>query len=91
MHKPTIINFQIKSTKCTAVTAASCSPLLVEGYSTPPAPPQQSAGGLQVDFESVFGAKASGSNSLSSDGEHFFFAKDVRLTHFFLSFLELNP
>uniref|UniRef100_A0A4W6FKF8 Phosphatidylinositol-binding clathrin assembly protein n=1 Tax=Lates calcarifer TaxID=8187 RepID=A0A4W6FKF8_LATCA len=28
------------------------------GYSTPQAPPQQSAGGLQVDFESVFGAKA---------------------------------
>uniref|UniRef100_A0A667XSS6 Phosphatidylinositol-binding clathrin assembly protein n=1 Tax=Myripristis murdjan TaxID=586833 RepID=A0A667XSS6_9TELE len=37
------------------------------GYSTPQAPPQQSAGGLQVDFESVFGAKATGSNSLSSD------------------------
>ncbi|XP_075892431.1 phosphatidylinositol binding clathrin assembly protein b isoform X15 [Nelusetta ayraudi] len=37
------------------------------GYSTPPALPQQSAGGLQVDFESVFGAKASGSNSLSTD------------------------
>uniref|UniRef100_A0A667XDR3 Phosphatidylinositol-binding clathrin assembly protein n=1 Tax=Myripristis murdjan TaxID=586833 RepID=A0A667XDR3_9TELE len=30
---------------------------LSEGYSTPQAPPQQSAGGLQVDFESVFGAK----------------------------------
>uniref|UniRef100_A0A667X340 Phosphatidylinositol-binding clathrin assembly protein n=1 Tax=Myripristis murdjan TaxID=586833 RepID=A0A667X340_9TELE len=40
---------------------------LSEGYSTPQAPPQQSAGGLQVDFESVFGAKATGSNSLSSD------------------------
>ncbi|XP_010741646.1 phosphatidylinositol binding clathrin assembly protein b isoform X14 [Larimichthys crocea] len=39
------------------------------GYSTPQAPPQQSAGGLQVDFESVFGAKATGSNSLNSDGE----------------------
>ncbi|XP_030007528.1 phosphatidylinositol binding clathrin assembly protein b isoform X9 [Sphaeramia orbicularis] len=37
------------------------------GYSTPQPPPQQSAGGLQVDFESVFGAKASGSNSLNSD------------------------
>ncbi|XP_035478939.1 phosphatidylinositol binding clathrin assembly protein b isoform X8 [Scophthalmus maximus] len=37
------------------------------GYSTPQAPPQQSAGGLQVDFESVFGAKAAGSNSISSD------------------------
>uniref|UniRef100_A0A667XA58 Phosphatidylinositol binding clathrin assembly protein b n=1 Tax=Myripristis murdjan TaxID=586833 RepID=A0A667XA58_9TELE len=33
---------------------------LSEGYSTPQAPPQQSAGGLQVDFESVFGAKATG-------------------------------
>ncbi|XP_075892422.1 phosphatidylinositol binding clathrin assembly protein b isoform X7 [Nelusetta ayraudi] len=40
---------------------------LFRGYSTPPALPQQSAGGLQVDFESVFGAKASGSNSLSTD------------------------
>ncbi|XP_060902697.1 phosphatidylinositol binding clathrin assembly protein b isoform X12 [Labrus mixtus] len=37
------------------------------GYSTPQGPPQQSAGGLQVDFESVFGAKATGSNSLNSD------------------------
>ncbi|XP_062241917.1 phosphatidylinositol binding clathrin assembly protein b isoform X5 [Platichthys flesus] len=35
----------------------------VSGYSTP----QQPAGGLQVDFESVFGAKASGSNSVISD------------------------
>uniref|UniRef100_A0A4W6FKG0 Phosphatidylinositol-binding clathrin assembly protein n=1 Tax=Lates calcarifer TaxID=8187 RepID=A0A4W6FKG0_LATCA len=41
---------------------------LFRGYSTPQAPPQQSAGGLQVDFESVFGAKATGSNSVSSDG-----------------------
>ncbi|XP_053176759.1 phosphatidylinositol binding clathrin assembly protein b [Scomber japonicus] len=40
---------------------------LFRGYSTPQGPPQQSAGGLQVDFESVFGAKASGSNSLNSD------------------------
>ncbi|XP_030007523.1 phosphatidylinositol binding clathrin assembly protein b isoform X6 [Sphaeramia orbicularis] len=39
----------------------------ISGYSTPQPPPQQSAGGLQVDFESVFGAKASGSNSLNSD------------------------
>uniref|UniRef100_A0A3Q0RC09 Phosphatidylinositol-binding clathrin assembly protein n=1 Tax=Amphilophus citrinellus TaxID=61819 RepID=A0A3Q0RC09_AMPCI len=38
------------------------------GYSTPQAPPQPSAGGLQVDFESVFGAKATGSSSLNSDG-----------------------
>ncbi|XP_078102087.1 phosphatidylinositol binding clathrin assembly protein b isoform X5 [Sander vitreus] len=37
------------------------------GYSTPQAPPQQSAGGLQVDFESVFGTKATGSNILNSD------------------------
>ncbi|XP_051253600.1 phosphatidylinositol binding clathrin assembly protein b isoform X7 [Dicentrarchus labrax] len=37
------------------------------GYSTPQGPPQQSAGGLQVDFESVFGAKATGSNILNSD------------------------
>ncbi|XP_047449723.1 phosphatidylinositol binding clathrin assembly protein b isoform X12 [Mugil cephalus] len=39
------------------------------GYSTPQAPPQQTAGGLQVDFESVFGAKATGGGggSLNSD------------------------
>ncbi|XP_026226418.1 phosphatidylinositol binding clathrin assembly protein b isoform X5 [Anabas testudineus] len=37
------------------------------GYSTPQAPLQQSAGALQVDFESVFGTKATGSNSLNSD------------------------
>ncbi|XP_069004433.1 phosphatidylinositol binding clathrin assembly protein b isoform X8 [Embiotoca jacksoni] len=36
---------------------------LFRGYSTPQAPPQQSAAGLQVDFESVFGAKAAGSSS----------------------------
>uniref|UniRef100_A0A3Q0RHE1 Phosphatidylinositol-binding clathrin assembly protein n=1 Tax=Amphilophus citrinellus TaxID=61819 RepID=A0A3Q0RHE1_AMPCI len=41
---------------------------LFRGYSTPQAPPQPSAGGLQVDFESVFGAKATGSSSLNSDG-----------------------
>ncbi|KAM4567209.1 phosphatidylinositol binding clathrin assembly protein b isoform 2-T2 [Odontesthes bonariensis] len=40
---------------------------LFRGYSTPQAPPQQTAGGLQVDFESVFGAKATGSSSLNSD------------------------
>ncbi|XP_069390384.1 phosphatidylinositol binding clathrin assembly protein b isoform X13 [Paralichthys olivaceus] len=39
----------------------------VSEYSTPQAPPQQPTGGLQVDFESVFGAKASGSNSINSD------------------------
>ncbi|CAI5693388.1 unnamed protein product [Oreochromis niloticus] len=40
---------------------------LFRGYSTPQAPPQPTAGGLQVDFESVFGAKAAGSSSLNSD------------------------
>ncbi|XP_047449721.1 phosphatidylinositol binding clathrin assembly protein b isoform X10 [Mugil cephalus] len=42
---------------------------LFRGYSTPQAPPQQTAGGLQVDFESVFGAKATGGGggSLNSD------------------------
>ncbi|TNN59861.1 Phosphatidylinositol-binding clathrin assembly protein [Liparis tanakae] len=40
---------------------------LFRGYSTPQGPPQQSAGGLQVDFESVFGANAAGGNSLTSD------------------------
>ncbi|XP_041850041.1 phosphatidylinositol binding clathrin assembly protein b isoform X8 [Melanotaenia boesemani] len=37
------------------------------GYSAPQAPPQQTAGALQVDFESVFGTKATGSSSLNSD------------------------
>ncbi|XP_076002608.1 phosphatidylinositol binding clathrin assembly protein b isoform X5 [Genypterus blacodes] len=40
---------------------------LFRGYSTPQGPPQQPAGGLQVDFESVFGAKATGSNSLNPE------------------------
>uniref|UniRef100_A0A3Q4IDU7 Phosphatidylinositol-binding clathrin assembly protein n=1 Tax=Neolamprologus brichardi TaxID=32507 RepID=A0A3Q4IDU7_NEOBR len=40
---------------------------LSEGYSTPQAPPQPSAGGLQVDFESVFGAKATVLCSVLSD------------------------
>ncbi|XP_062274804.1 phosphatidylinositol binding clathrin assembly protein b isoform X9 [Scomber scombrus] len=40
---------------------------LFRGYSTPQGPPQQSAGGLQVDFESVFGTKATGINSLNSE------------------------
>ncbi|KAF3692659.1 Phosphatidylinositol-binding clathrin assembly protein [Channa argus] len=40
---------------------------LFRGYSTPQAPLQESASGLQVDFESVFGAKATGSSSLNSD------------------------
>ncbi|XP_037123838.1 phosphatidylinositol-binding clathrin assembly protein-like isoform X5 [Syngnathus acus] len=37
------------------------------GYSSPQPPPQPPAG-LQVDFESVFGAKATGSNSLNAEG-----------------------
>ncbi|XP_077421907.1 phosphatidylinositol binding clathrin assembly protein b isoform X5 [Vanacampus margaritifer] len=37
------------------------------GYSTPQPPPQPPAGGLQVDFESVFGAKATCSNSLNAE------------------------
>ncbi|XP_046892052.1 phosphatidylinositol binding clathrin assembly protein b isoform X8 [Hypomesus transpacificus] len=37
------------------------------GYSAQQAPPQPSAGGIQVDFESVFGSKATGVNSLDSD------------------------
>ncbi|XP_077397110.1 phosphatidylinositol binding clathrin assembly protein b isoform X11 [Festucalex cinctus] len=40
---------------------------LFRGYSTPQPPPQPPAGGLQVDFESVFGAKATGSNSLNAE------------------------
>ncbi|XP_077578470.1 phosphatidylinositol binding clathrin assembly protein b isoform X13 [Stigmatopora nigra] len=40
---------------------------LFRGYSSPQPPPQPPAGGLQVDFESVFGAKATGSNSLNAD------------------------
>uniref|UniRef100_A0A3Q2QA89 Phosphatidylinositol-binding clathrin assembly protein n=1 Tax=Fundulus heteroclitus TaxID=8078 RepID=A0A3Q2QA89_FUNHE len=40
---------------------------LFREYSTPQAPPQPPAGGLQVDFESVFGNKAAGSGSLNSD------------------------
>ncbi|XP_068173257.1 phosphatidylinositol binding clathrin assembly protein b isoform X9 [Antennarius striatus] len=39
---------------------------LFRGYSTPQPPPKQS-GGLQVDFESVFGTKATSSNSLNSE------------------------
>ncbi|XP_061734034.1 phosphatidylinositol binding clathrin assembly protein b isoform X4 [Nerophis ophidion] len=37
------------------------------GYSTPQPPAQPPAGSLQVDFESVFGTKATGSNSHSVD------------------------
>ncbi|XP_051933431.1 phosphatidylinositol binding clathrin assembly protein b isoform X9 [Hippocampus zosterae] len=40
---------------------------LFRGYSAPQPPPQPPAGGLQVDFESVFGAKAAGSNSLNAE------------------------
>uniref|UniRef100_A0A671Y242 Phosphatidylinositol binding clathrin assembly protein b n=1 Tax=Sparus aurata TaxID=8175 RepID=A0A671Y242_SPAAU len=57
----------INFSSCISVTAAVFSLIPYEGYSTPQAPPQQSAGGLQVDFESVFGAKAAGSNSLNSE------------------------
>ncbi|XP_077421906.1 phosphatidylinositol binding clathrin assembly protein b isoform X4 [Vanacampus margaritifer] len=39
----------------------------ISGYSTPQPPPQPPAGGLQVDFESVFGAKATCSNSLNAE------------------------
>ncbi|XP_054649822.1 phosphatidylinositol binding clathrin assembly protein b isoform X7 [Dunckerocampus dactyliophorus] len=39
----------------------------ISGYSTPQPPPQPPAGGLQVDFESVFGTKATGSNSHNVD------------------------
>ncbi|XP_061137859.1 phosphatidylinositol binding clathrin assembly protein b isoform X8 [Syngnathus typhle] len=39
---------------------------LFRGYSSPQPPPQPPAG-LQVDFESVFGAKATGSNSLNAE------------------------
>lgn len=57
------------STFFSSVTTAASLFLPHEGYSAPQAPPQQSAGGLQVDFESVFGAKASGSNCLSTEGD----------------------
>ncbi|XP_023206938.1 phosphatidylinositol-binding clathrin assembly protein isoform X4 [Xiphophorus maculatus] len=40
---------------------------LFRGYSTPQAPPQPPAVGLQVDFESVFGNKAAAGGSLNSD------------------------
>nr|XP_057935192.1 phosphatidylinositol binding clathrin assembly protein b isoform X4 [Doryrhamphus excisus] len=40
---------------------------LFRGYSAPQPPPQPPAGGLQVDFESVFGTKATGSNSHNVD------------------------
>ncbi|XP_017292695.1 phosphatidylinositol binding clathrin assembly protein b [Kryptolebias marmoratus] len=40
---------------------------LFRGYSTPQAPPQHPAAGLQVDFESVFGNKASGGGLNSED------------------------
>ncbi|XP_044057904.1 phosphatidylinositol binding clathrin assembly protein b isoform X19 [Siniperca chuatsi] len=63
--------FDLQSTFQPSMQSGSTGPLAATawaGYSTPQAPPQQSAGGgLQVDFESVFGAKATGSNSLNSD------------------------
>lgn len=70
-----VVSFQINFSSCISVTAAVFSLIPYEGYSTPQAPPQQSAGGLQVDFESVFGAKAAGSNSLNSEGEDFIYIK----------------
>uniref|UniRef100_A0A671Y1W0 Phosphatidylinositol binding clathrin assembly protein b n=1 Tax=Sparus aurata TaxID=8175 RepID=A0A671Y1W0_SPAAU len=56
-HEMFVVSFQINFSSCISVTAAVFSLIPYEGYSTPQAPPQQSAGGLQVDFESVFGAK----------------------------------
>uniref|UniRef100_A0A8C5CA47 Phosphatidylinositol binding clathrin assembly protein b n=1 Tax=Gadus morhua TaxID=8049 RepID=A0A8C5CA47_GADMO len=47
------------------------NPSCLSWYSTPQPASQQPtpSGGLQVDFESVFGAKAAGGNVLVSDGE----------------------
>uniref|UniRef100_A0A4W6FKN3 Phosphatidylinositol-binding clathrin assembly protein n=1 Tax=Lates calcarifer TaxID=8187 RepID=A0A4W6FKN3_LATCA len=52
------IHFFSNFTLCNSVTSSIFFLISYKGYSTPQAPPQQSAGGLQVDFESVFGAKA---------------------------------
>lgn len=68
-----VVSLESNFTSCNSVTSAVFFLISYEGYSTPQAPPQQTAGGLQVDFESVFGAKATGSNSLNSDGEDFAF------------------
>ncbi|KAG7279050.1 hypothetical protein CRUP_031686, partial [Coryphaenoides rupestris] len=51
-------------------TESSAVAGLFRGYSTPQPPAQQQQpppGGLQVDFESVFGVKAAGGNGLVSD------------------------
>ncbi|KAK0133272.1 Phosphatidylinositol-binding clathrin assembly protein [Merluccius polli] len=50
-------------------TESSAVAGLFRGYSTPQPPTQQQppSGGLQVDFESVFGAKAAGGNGLVCD------------------------
>ncbi|XP_061137862.1 phosphatidylinositol binding clathrin assembly protein b isoform X10 [Syngnathus typhle] len=61
--------FDLQSTFQPAVQSASSGlPVATawEGYSSPQPPPQPPAG-LQVDFESVFGAKATGSNSLNAE------------------------
>ncbi|XP_067101991.1 phosphatidylinositol binding clathrin assembly protein b isoform X2 [Osmerus mordax] len=50
------------------------------GYSAQQAPPQPSAGGIQVDFESVFGSKATGANSLDSDACCCFFPSSPTLS-----------
>ncbi|XP_056296718.1 phosphatidylinositol binding clathrin assembly protein b isoform X11 [Pseudoliparis swirei] len=62
--------FDLQSTFQPSVQSGSTGPAVATawaGYSTPQGPPPQSAGGLQVDFESVFGANAAGGNSLNSD------------------------
>uniref|UniRef100_A0A665UDJ9 Phosphatidylinositol-binding clathrin assembly protein n=1 Tax=Echeneis naucrates TaxID=173247 RepID=A0A665UDJ9_ECHNA len=55
--------FQIKSFSSFHITSTfnyiSILSNSSQGYSAPQGPPQQSAGGLQVDFESVFGVKPS--------------------------------
>ncbi|XP_037124441.1 phosphatidylinositol binding clathrin assembly protein b isoform X9 [Syngnathus acus] len=61
--------FDLQSTFQPAVQSASSGlPVATAwaGYSSPQPPPQPPAG-LQVDFESVFGAKATGSNSLNAE------------------------
>ncbi|XP_071061251.1 phosphatidylinositol binding clathrin assembly protein b isoform X11 [Pseudochaenichthys georgianus] len=60
-------SMQSGSSGLPVATAWAAVSISCEGYSTPQAAAQQSAGGLQVDFESVFGAKAAGNNSLDCD------------------------
>ncbi|KAK5868775.1 hypothetical protein PBY51_009757 [Eleginops maclovinus] len=50
-----------------SISDSFCGPVYSEDTRRRRPLPQQSAGGLQVDFESVFGAKAAGSNSLDCD------------------------